>query len=355
VAERSLDAILTEINLTLKTVKWGSFLTTYNECYQQTKDKKTFPLLNLGGTTTAHGKEIHWDDKEAMRVYHRVLSKENEVDNTKGFGNNPANVRVYSMRAVFLGTRRALTVAGYEDNDDFARDAENIFPSNLSFKELIRIDDIETIKNVVYEEEFEGVDLQKLSLDGIAFWINYTIRSRACTTVVVPTITIRNTPTPATFTQVLNCGADFTLADINVTKQDNTVVKHPAQTDLDVDDFNDACAAGTFENTDQSFSASVASGGTTVGADVDVTLPDLSTIKTSVSNVNIALVVADFNILYSFPQPTGQATSYRTGDDKNIEDTIWGPARDLQTDKVGILAKLADGTFQTLVDNNFTS
>jgi len=240
VAERSLNSILTEINAAIKKVSFGSEMTTYNLCYQQTKDEKTFPILNLGGGSssrnTSDGEIIHWDEKEPMRVYHRMIGPvERETDNTKGLGNNPAKIRIYFMRAVFLGTRRALTSAAHEDNDTFAREAADIFPSILSAKEIINIENTEVDKNTVYEEEFAGGDLQKLSLDGIAFWIDYTIKARICQDVVIPTMTIRNSD--GTFSQVIPFG-DFTTPDINITRDDNTVVTNPANKDIDVDDFN---------------------------------------------------------------------------------------------------------------------
>jgi len=179
--ERSLDALLTDINNTIKTVSFGADITTFNLCYQQTKDEKTFPLLNKGGSPNAEGDIIHWDDRSPLRAYHRLIAPiEQETDPSRGLGKNPHRRRSYPMRAVFIGTRKFLTSAGYEDNENFARDISNVFPPVLSGNETIEIQNMEVDKNTVYEEEYEGVDLTKLSLDGIAFWIDYTIKGKIC-------------------------------------------------------------------------------------------------------------------------------------------------------------------------------
>jgi len=177
--ERQLNVILNNINTTIKTVGgFGSKIITYGLCYQQKKDDKTFPLLNTGG---GQGKIIDWDDKEHLRVYHRIVGEvKEEADKAQGFGAKPSKVRIYPMRAVFVGTRKALTTATFEDNEDLARQVSNTFPNFLSGKEVIIIEELEVNKNTVYEEEYEGVDMKALTLAGIAFWITYTIRSKIC-------------------------------------------------------------------------------------------------------------------------------------------------------------------------------
>jgi len=177
--DRTLDAILTELNSTIKTVSgFGSKITSYNLCYQQTNEKGTFPLLNLG---SGQGKIIHWDDRETLRCYHRLTDKvERETDADKGIGANPARYATYKLRAVFLGTRKDLTSMSYEDNESFSRDVADIFPNFLTNQEMISVTTIEANKPVVYSEEFAGVELEKLSLDGIAFYIDYELKARVC-------------------------------------------------------------------------------------------------------------------------------------------------------------------------------
>jgi len=73
---------------------------------------------------------------------------------------------------------------------------------------------------------------------------------------------------------------------------------------------------GTFENSDATFSTSVPSGGTTVGADITVTDSDGSTFA-SPSNINIMCTpnAGGSGILYAPPMSTGAKTSYANYDD----------------------------------------
>lgn len=178
--DRTLDAILTEINNSIKSgVSFGSSITAYNLCYhQEIPDRGTVPLLNQGN---GQGKFIEWDDREPLRCYHRITDKiARETDPDKGIGRRPARYATYPMRVVFLGTRKDLTTAGYEDNESFARDVADAFPNFLSGKETAEVADIEVNKPVVYADEFPDVELEKLSLDGIAFYIDYELKAKLC-------------------------------------------------------------------------------------------------------------------------------------------------------------------------------
>ena len=84
-AERALNAILTDINTQIKTVSFGGKITTRGLCYLQEKDGKTFPLEN---TNTKSGNKISWDDKYPLQTYHRIIGVEKESDVSQGFGKN---------------------------------------------------------------------------------------------------------------------------------------------------------------------------------------------------------------------------------------------------------------------------
>ena len=130
-AERSLNTILTEINTFIKTVDFGSKITTWTKAYLQEQDGKTFPLLNEG---SGQGRKIQWNDTYPLQTYHRILSNTTDV-----------------------------------------------LPSFLSGKEYLETGEHEVIKQNVYDEEFANtVELKKLSLEGIAFWIDYTIKIKTC-------------------------------------------------------------------------------------------------------------------------------------------------------------------------------
>lgn len=176
-AERALNSILTDINTQIKTVSFGGKITTRGLCYLQEKDGKTFPLLNQGNR---NGVKISWDDKYPLQTYHRILDVEKESDLSQGFGANSFRQRVYSMRLVGIGSKAKLSVAPYEDNQEIAKAISDVLPSFINSNEFLEAEDHEVIKQNVYDEEFAGIEIKKLSLEGIAFWIDYTLRITIC-------------------------------------------------------------------------------------------------------------------------------------------------------------------------------
>lgn len=176
-ADRALNLILNDINTQIKTVSFGGKITARGLCYLQEKDGKTFPLEN---TNTKNGLKISWDDKYPLQTYHRILDVSKESDVTQGFGKNMSRVRVYEMRLVGIGSKTALSVANYEDNQEIAKTVADAMPDFISSKEYLEIGDMEVIKQNVYDSEWAGVEIKKLSLEGIAFWIDYTLKIRIC-------------------------------------------------------------------------------------------------------------------------------------------------------------------------------
>ena len=177
-AERSLNSILTEINTDIKTVSFGSKITTWGLCYQQVKDDKTFPLLNEG---SGQGRKIQWNDTYPLQTYHRIISSEKETDAARGFGGNPYQERVYQMRLIAIGSKAALSASAYEDNQEICKAVSDALPTLLTGKEYLATKEHEVIKQIVYDEEFSGtIELKKLSLEGIAFWINYELKIKIC-------------------------------------------------------------------------------------------------------------------------------------------------------------------------------
>ena len=177
-AERSLNSIIYEINTYIKTVDFGSKITTWGLCYQQEKDTKVFPLLNEG---SGQGRKIQWNDTYPLQTYHRILSNEKETDQDRGFGSKAYQERVYQMRLVGVGTKALLSASSYEDNQEICKAVSDAIPSLLSNKEYTEMNEHEVIKQNVYDEEFTNtVELKKLSLEGIAFWIDYELRIKTC-------------------------------------------------------------------------------------------------------------------------------------------------------------------------------
>ena len=176
-AERALNAILTDINTQIKTVSFGGKITTRGLCYLQEKDDKTFPLEN---TDTRNGNKISWDDKYPLQTYHRILSVEKESDPTQGFGNNAFRTRVYEMRLVGVGSKTSLSNAPYEDNQEIAKTVGDALPDFINTNEYLQVGAFEVIKQNVYDSEWAGVEMKNLSLEGVAFWIDYTLKIKIC-------------------------------------------------------------------------------------------------------------------------------------------------------------------------------
>ena len=145
-AERSLNSILTEINTDIKTVSFGSKVTTWGLCYQQIKDEKTFPLLNQG---SGQGRKLQWNDTYPLQTYHRIISSEKEIDASRGFGGKPYQERVYQMRLVGIGSKAALSASAYEDNQEICKAVSNVLPTLLSGKEYMGTAEHEVIKQNV--------------------------------------------------------------------------------------------------------------------------------------------------------------------------------------------------------------
>ena len=85
------------------------------------------------------------------------------------------------MRLVGIGSKAALSASAYEDNQEICKAVSDTLPSLLTGKEYLATAEHEVIKQNVYDEEFAGtIELKKLSLEGIAFWINYELRIKIC-------------------------------------------------------------------------------------------------------------------------------------------------------------------------------
>jgi len=176
-AERALNAILTDINTQIKTVSFGGKITTRGLCYLQEKDSKTFPIENVN---VKSGNKISWDDKYPLQTYHRILSVEKETDPSQGFGKNLSQMRVYTMRLVGVGSKTKLSVANYEDNQEIAKEVGDALPDFITTKEYLNIESYEVVKQNVYDSEWAGVEIKKLSLEGVAFWIDYLLKIKIC-------------------------------------------------------------------------------------------------------------------------------------------------------------------------------
>lgn len=306
-AERALNLILDDINTTIKTVSFGSKITTRGLCYLQVKDERTFPIENKD---TRNARKISWDDKYPLQIYHRILEVNKETDPTQGFGKNVSNTRVYTMRLVGIGSKTALSAASYEDNQEIAKAVADAIPSFLYTTEYIEVTDMEVIKQEVYDSEWAGVEMKKLSLEGIAFWVDYELKITNCGTgkVLNTTVTVKNSD--ESYSALVQCSKTLILPDITIIKNDDTTVNYPAAKDLDIGVI-DPCVPAAPADWDE--------------------------------------LVAAYGFGYQYPNYSGHQTSYRTGDDKYIEDAVFAPIRDANSLKA---VNSLTNDFLTLNNNN---
>jgi len=172
---RTLNEMLEEINSTIGGSMTYPKTKFWNEAFLQTKGEQTFPLVNNGNQ---QGYKISLNDKYALQCYHRVIDSETETDPNRGYGSKPYRIRVYTMRMVWLGNLKKLPAKTYETTDDIKSGVYSWIPVILSGKETIRTTNENVNKIDVLSEEFEGVNADHLSLDVIAFYIEYEIRQR---------------------------------------------------------------------------------------------------------------------------------------------------------------------------------
>ena len=173
---RVLDNILEEINLNIKnSLDFGDEVIFWREAYLQAKDGKMAPLVNQG---KENGHRISLDDRYPLQIYHRLIDSKTETDYSKGRGRYPYSLRKYTIRLVGIGDTKRLSLRYYEGNDDIKNLVYYSLPTRLSYDEKIASQNENTDKLFVLSEEFEGANFNKLSLQLIAFYIEYEIVQR---------------------------------------------------------------------------------------------------------------------------------------------------------------------------------
>jgi len=170
---RTLNEMLKEINSDIS----GSLTYPNAQMFElaelQTKDERTFPVINTGNQ---NGYKISLNDSYALQCYHRLIDSETETDPSGGKGASPFQMRIMTIRNVWLGNTKKLPAKTYETNEEIKNNVYRYIPKILSSKELVRTINDNVNKREILAEEFEGTDLNFLSLDVIAFYIDYQIR-----------------------------------------------------------------------------------------------------------------------------------------------------------------------------------
>ena len=169
-----LNTLLEDINARIAQNLAYPKVKYFEQAYLQTKNEQTFPLVNQG---KGKGYQISLNDY-ALQCYHRVIDSETETDYEGGKGKYPYRIRTYTIRNIWLGNIQKLPAKVYESTDDVKNDVYNAFPSILTNKEIIKTTNENINKLEIIGEEFEGVDLQNLSLELVVFYIEYEIRQK---------------------------------------------------------------------------------------------------------------------------------------------------------------------------------
>lgn len=146
----------------------------FEQAFLQTKNDQTFPIVNKGNS---QGYQISINDS-ALQCYHRVIDSETETDFEGGKGKYPYRIRTYTIRNVWLGNIRKLPAKMYESTDDVKNDVYNAFPVILTNKEIIRTTNENIDKLEIINEEFDGNQLDFLSLELVVFYIEYEIKQK---------------------------------------------------------------------------------------------------------------------------------------------------------------------------------
>jgi len=174
-ASSTLNELLEDFNARVAANMIYPKVKYYEQAFLQTKDELTFPMVNKGNLT---GHQISLNDAYALQTYHRVLSSNTETDWSGGKGKYPYRFRVYEIRNVWLGNLKRLPKKPYHTIDDVKTEIYNALPVILTNKELIKTNEESANTLTVLEEEFAGHNWGNLTLDIIAFYIDYEIRQR---------------------------------------------------------------------------------------------------------------------------------------------------------------------------------
>jgi len=228
---------------------------------------------------------------------------------------------------------------------------DNIFvPSGVTEIYIVDNNDIEV--NGVFEFDIHATDSLDIRLRDTADVVvtpNSITEMGNHVTIVMPDSTVENTD--ASYTDTIPCGDTLVLPDttINITDQlgnplDTITFPVYSTVNIDIDSYVTPCADATVENSDASYTDTVVSGGTLVLPNSDVNVnSNLEGTVVSVQTVDIqvtdgvssvtptSVVVVGNTVTIEVPSgggapvgatlmKTGQTTSYRTGDDGDLQE-----------------------------------
>lgn len=219
-----------------------------------------------------------------------------------------------------------------EDNDDISEPSSNdtvsILDSEGDLITEVQCGDSYTISNE------SCADATAVLKDSANTTISTTsIPSGSSVNISAPDATISNSDDSYVSTAKSNGTKE--IPDITLTQPNGDIETHPSVKNLTCD-----TEVTVITNVDFNIAANLAA----LRANTDWQ----SYLLTILNSTEEGIVYENLDIVYNFPQPTGQTTSYTTGDDAyyftNVWDTYWS------TLKVGRIPQLTD--FTTLLENN---
>ena len=170
-----LNELLQDINATIASTLPYPKAVYYAQAHLQTKNDQTFPIVNKGNRK---GIQISLNSKVALQCYHRLLESKTQSDVLLGYGKKTYSKRIYTLRNVWLGYLGMLPKKPFETNDNVKTEVYKAFPKILTNKEIVFPQAESVDKLEVLSEEFEGINLGNLSLDVVAFYIEYEIHQK---------------------------------------------------------------------------------------------------------------------------------------------------------------------------------
>ena len=176
---RTLDEILTEINVDIMANTELPSSDYYTEAWMQPRNEINWPIIRTG---RREGQKISPKDTRGMQFYHRQVEPQENAPLEQYKGINSYQQTLYHMRFVGIGARATITMTDYNDNADICNGIMEILASNSSLtqREQLIVESANTNVLEVLNSEYAGNEStnQKWSLDTIAFSIDYTIKQK---------------------------------------------------------------------------------------------------------------------------------------------------------------------------------
>jgi len=278
---------------------------------EQGGERRKFPAEYIGaGNYKLYPNDF---DLTANHGYFRITDVSEEREESELYGGETLLSRTYSMRFVAYVNKDIYQVDNKYAPDKIAHNISQMLSledvkqvrDDLDLLSITsRVSNIDTDRYEVLGDEYDNVNLSALDLQYsyLAFDFDITIQatasclfSYACGDQTVSVATLLSNAygdcqvadvsnSDSTYSTTVASGGTLNLPDITLTEVDGSEVTYPSVKDLVCD--ADLCADGSVSNSDDSYTNTVASGGSLELPDIEVTEVDGSTTTVpSVQNV----------------------------------------------------------------------